>query len=250
MTFYLLARRLGRNNYKMEKLVKCISEKAKPVELFLDDLKIIIDIFSAVSTDIKIKTPYFKFKNVDELLSLEKEKIYQLSIRCNEPYISLDFQPNGIHIYAAEDTPSQRGVVEQIKHHLKKRKRKFAFILHSSLSGVFTGLFVAPLMFIVINFQGINYNLIGLSFFFLFFGLLWSIIGNKDYLNRFSRIYLKKRINQINFIQRNKDQIAIAVLSAFISAVFTFVATNYFIKNQTIINNTTNKTENITKKDK
>ncbi|MEK0338501.1 MAG: hypothetical protein QQN41_13815, partial [Nitrosopumilus sp.] len=95
----------------MRKIKKPIRKELPPVKLYLDDLQSICEILKQKTNSIDITTEDYELEDIKQLKSLEIEKIHYLSIKCSDPYISIEFDPSSASIYFAEDTTYNRGIL-------------------------------------------------------------------------------------------------------------------------------------------
>lgn len=184
------------NNLK--KIEKHLGEHLKLVKLYYDDL---LEIYE------------YELESIEEILSIKKPFITNLSIMLYEPVVSVGFKNSSIWLYASDDTPLQRGLYEKIKTILVKRQRLFAPFFQSSIaSGVFTG---TSTWWLFTD----TYKYVGIIIFCL--GLLWMYFGHKSQFHYYSLIVPLHRTDKPSFFERNKDQLFLALISAIIGGIIT-----------------------------
>jgi len=210
----------------MKKVPQSHGEQLKPVKIYFDDLKEIIDILKTTCKQIKIQTEEYLLDDLNELSALKKEILHSLTITGLNPYICLDMTPYRISLYINEDSPESRGLFEKIKEILVRRRRRLASLLHNpilqgiSLPITIWGLYNALKMkspFLIF--------LTGVSFLLCIF---WWIYGNKDRTQRYTIIIPKYRIESPGFLKRNKDSIIVGIISALTGALITYILTYFF----------------------
>jgi hypothetical protein len=209
----------------VEKIRRHIGEYLKPVKLYFDDIEELVDIFHNAGADIQIEADDYKIASPEEILSIKKPYFTDLKIRQCNISVSVDFSSNGIWLFAAEDTPVQRGLFEQTKSILRKKRRLLApFFQSSILSGLFLG---ASSWFIIgsslITMSRAWQLFIGVSM--IFIGALWMWFGHLSRFRRFSIIVPFRKSDRPNFWIRNRDQIILALISAALGAIGAFVIT-------------------------
>ena len=209
----------------MEKINQSIHENFAPVELFIDDIKFILSIFSQACDDITIHNSNYQFNSVEDLLELDSVIIHHLIIETKDPYISISFFKNGITIFSRNDEPFQRGIVEQLKKFLSTKKRKYRLLFSNPIpSSLSLGIGFFPLTAGLL-FKNLNFILLGIIIFFL--AVIFCVMAQRENFKRYSKIHLKTKKEHNVFLQRNKEQILTAVISAIIGAIITVVINNY-----------------------
>jgi len=203
----------------MKKIKRGYIEDFKPVILYLDDLEEIVEILKELPNKVRILADDYELDSLDELQKINRDRLDMLIIKvvgpeASSPYISLNFLPNDILFEVDEDTAAKRGIVEKIKEFLKGRRRKLFWLTGNHLlAGATTGMsiwFFMP-----------GKILLGCAV--LSLGLIWSWWSFKLRDKKWSVIHLKRRSDSPSFWKRNKDEIAIVVITAIISIVFTSI---------------------------
>lgn len=197
----------------MKKIHKPLGEHLRPIKLYYDDILEIYRILKEAGDLIQIKTDEYEIESIEEILSIKKPFITNLSIKLYEPAVSIDFRDSNIWLYASEDTPVQRGLYEKIKTILVKKQRIFAPLFQSSIaSGLFTG---SSTWWLFTD----DYKYIGILIICL--GLLWMYFGHKSQFQFYSLIFPVSRTDKPSFLERNKDQLFLALISAIMGGIIT-----------------------------
>ena len=197
----------------MKKIHKHLGGHLRPIKLYYDDLLEIYEILKQAGNRIEIKTDEYEIESIEEILSIKKPVITNLTIKLYEPVVSIDFTNSRIWLYASEDTPVQRGLYEKIKTMLNKKQRVFAPLFQSAIaSGLFTG---ASTWWLFTD----AYKYVGIIMFCL--GLLWMYFGHKNKFQFYSLIFPVRRTDKPSFLERSKDPLIIALISAIIGGIVT-----------------------------
>ena len=206
----------------MKKIVKSYCEIIKPVKLYLDDLTEIVEILKGACEEVCIQIEDVQLDDLDEISSLRKEVIFDISVRGYEPYVSVEMKPHTIHLYIQEDTPESRGLLEKVKTVLLRCRRFTLFLdnapyIFGTLLGFSIGIFVIlkerPMVFGILNLA--LFMAVVLSFKFVF----------NEKLKHYTTVVLKYKIETPGFFKRNKDRILLALISASIGAIVTYILT-------------------------
>ena len=207
----------------MKKILQSYGESIRPVRIYLDELEDIIGFLDGTCEEIVIQCGNMLLDNLDELSTLNKELVHDLTIRGKRPYVSLDMKPDDIWLNIGEDTPVSRGLFEKIKAVLVRCRRPFTRILHS-------GYFVGFALGLSIN--GVAYGiykefkvLVALSLVLFAVSVFWTFYGFQDWRKRYTVVVLKHRIESPGFGKRNRDKIVLVIISALMGALIT-----YFLK--------------------
>lgn len=202
----------------MRKLKKSITKKLPPVKLYLDDLESIYDILKQKAKGVDITTEDYAVEDVKQLKNLETKKIHYLSIKCSDPYVTMEFYPGWVKIYFGEDSTYNRGILSEIEDVLSKRKVFLGSFLASSWAFFLNGVLIG----------GSFSAMIGMSktYTWLFLALELIFILLMIFLWRFtfrgySTIVLLERKEELSFWARNRDQILVGIIAALVSSLVT-----------------------------
>jgi len=209
----------------MKKLKKPLTKDLPPIKLYLDDLEAIFYVLEQKVKGIDITTEDYKLEDIKQLKSLEIRKIHYLSIRCNDPYMSIEFRGNSASIYFAEDSTYNRGILSEIEDILNKRKaflgRFFASNWATFVLGGFSGFSFVVMLAMLRNES--------LAYFWLFVGLVllsifFSVHSFRLGLWNYCTIALSKRKEENSFWKRNRDPILVAIIAAIAGSLVTIFA--------------------------
>jgi hypothetical protein len=116
----------------MKKKIPSRQELLRPVALYMDDLKQIVEILQSLPDDeISIETQDYKIDSLDELANFPQKTIYDLEISRGK-YISslrISLKPYKVELYMYEDKIELRGAFEKIKDLLKEKERYYTRLL-------------------------------------------------------------------------------------------------------------------------
>ncbi len=201
----------------MRRLTRSHSEDLKPVLLYRDDLEEIERIFKEVSDDIGIRTDEFRLDAVEEVEGIGHSVISSLKFDISNPYVSLEFAPSWLRLYISRDDNESRGVFEKIKQVLSKCKRKLGWITHSHRP-IFLGMCVLGLNMIEAFWFMERFFFIGAIAALVFYVILIPLTEHTR-LKQHCIIYTNKKETSPSFWERNKDQLAMSVISAVLGAL-------------------------------
>jgi len=212
-------------NRLMRKLRKPIIKELPPVKLYLDDLKSIHDLLQEKVKSIDITTEAYEVEDIKQLKDLEVKEIHYLSIKCSNPYMSIEFRPSSASVYFAEDSTYNRGILSEIEDILNKRKSFLRSFLTSSWAELVLGGFVG-FSFVAMLVMLKNESL---AYFWLFLGLVllsifFSVHSFRLGLWNYCTIALSKRKEENSFWKRNRDQILVATIAAIAGSLVTIFA--------------------------
>lgn len=207
----------------MKKLPRSYSEDFNQSIFYLDDIENIVEIFREVSNDVNIETEGYSFDTVQDLAKLGSDTINKLEIKTSQPYIKLEFDNFRISLYIEDDSPLLRGVFEKIKVIVNRRNKSFNRTFRSStfgstISNLF--LFLGVVAALIQSWSLVVLALITATVFAFLSRWAWN-----ERFERYSIIVLKKRAENKSFLERNKDQIILIIISALSGAIITYVFT-------------------------
>lgn len=203
----------------LEKIGSRRMEDFPPTTLYLDDLSEIVGIFTKACKCIEIKAGDYKITDPAELEALATKfpngRFESIYLQGYEPYISLDLRTFGVTAYISDDTLEQRGVVAKVRDILNKGKKKSPRLLFYALT--YIAAFVGTWQIISKDYL-LGLPLIGLS--------LVSISVSVNYgMKNKVVVHSHLRGTAKTFFERKKDDIALAVISAFLGALLGGVIT-------------------------
>jgi hypothetical protein len=205
----------------LERVTNQSFEDFPPATLYIDDVVQVIDLFLQACERLEIKSGEYKITDKSELNELVTKfpsgRFPGIQIQGYEPYVSVDFRPYGIRVYISEDTLVQRGIVAGIREIVargKKRRADFAFNLLFYV-GIAAGTWQLMSKDYVLG--GF---LIGLSFLAIPLAIRSTMRNNVV-------VYNKTRGEIKSFFERKKDDMVLAIISAAVGALITYLLTKY-----------------------
>jgi hypothetical protein len=197
---------------RMKELRPSIRKNLPPLKLYLEDIEFLVKRLESISSRITIKTDTHEFENISEFSNTQKEALRKLQILSRDPYLIVELNQLSASLYLSEDRPDARGVFEQIKSHLQKRRKFFTAIFFSPIffiPSIAFCLLVAPLIsrFVPSSFQ--LFALLAWLFLYVCAGCLFLFLHNR----RYNIIIPKRRSDAPSFWERNWEKIVIGVLT-------------------------------------
>ena len=207
----------------MEQITKSKRTDLKPLVLYFEDIAKICEILSEISSEIEIETEDYKLNNIEEITELSEKIIYSLNISTSNPYVSVDFRPSSASIYISEDNATQRGILDKIKQYLESKQRKLAWLANNSgLAGATLG---SSSWFFLFGIPKNDKYLVSYGILVALLGAFWSFYGHRNQFRYFSIIFTNSKNDVSSFFTRKKDDIMVAIISAGIGALITYLFT-------------------------
>jgi hypothetical protein len=192
----------------MERLTQSLDREYPPVRLNVDTLKQIEAIASSSASNVSILAGEYKFDSVDELYREMKGKVLTtLTLKASSPYLSVEFHRAWTRLHVGSDDPVASGVYFKIDYLLRRCVRHFSWLYRAELQWL-PGLVPAAIM--SWNRTAGFISVVPLAAWLIWF---WRVR-----LYRYSTIVMTDRSQALPFLQRNKDQLALAVVSALLGA--------------------------------
>lgn len=203
----------------------------KRPHLFFDDLQKIEDIFISLNPkDYKLETETYEWTKVSEI---PHDTIFDsLKMQIYPPYLVLSISRGSASLYVSEDNLNAIGAFKKIIEIVSERERKFwlplnifAFVLSSTLL-----IFLLRLASFQIELSDLILTIF--LYFILYSSLgIWYLIYSKG--NHPTIDFISKK-EKGNFLIKNKDQIIIVSISAFLGAIL-YAITEIILKSSNII---------------
>jgi hypothetical protein len=202
----------------MKKIDKSISKDYLPVKLYLDDLESIEEILKEVSTSLSFETEDYKFDSIEELKThFKRAQINELHVKSSTPYITMDFTRMWTRIYVSSSDISNAGVFYRLDQIISNRNRKlkwrysFYFLwIVNILLWIINGVPFGPKLIPVNPYLSISIDTLA------FMWLIWFFFIK---FRRHSVIVLTHKNSEAPFLQRNKDNLILAIISALLGAI-------------------------------
>ncbi len=207
----------------MKKLPLSHREKLNQSKFYLDDIENIVEIFREASGEVRIETKGYALDSVQELANLGSETINDLKISIQHPHVKLELQNFIIELYIGDDSPLSRGIFEKVKAIVNKKNKSFISTLRNSAFGV--GLSSAFLFLGVIAAFQQSWSLVTLALIAAITCAFWARWAWNEHFGRYSIIMLKKQAEHKSFVERNKDQIILIIVSGLVGAIITYILT-------------------------
>lgn len=208
----------------MEKKSNSLGEHLQSILLFPNDVKELYSILHSVNQNVSIETKDFIFKSLDELFEIEKDKINNLTLKINEPYVSIDLRQGSIWLYTSKDDHLSRGIYTELKTFLISKRRKFANISESTaFSGILIGVSFVCWFYVLLFAYNILWSFVCLVFFIM--SLVYSRWTFSRITNWHTIIYLKTTPENYNFFKRKKDEILLVTISTLVGSVIGSIVT-------------------------
>lgn len=187
--------------------------------LYLDDVAELIDTFGQACERIEATAGEFKIADPAELNALAAKfdggRFADLKIQGYEPYVSLELSAIGARAYISEDSLEQRGVVSKVREILHRQRKARPGLLVDLASG----LLIAVGVWQIIE----KAYLLGLPLVVAALGLFAFSVRLR--LKNTVVVYSKSRADTKGFLQRKKDDVLLAIISAALGAAASYAAT-------------------------
>lgn len=201
----------------MERLQKSHREFLPPVCLCLEDIEAIIREIRGVAKEVRMETDEFALKDGTELENLGSSSIHELNLRSDQPDISLSLSPGSVCLAIGRDDAASRGVFEKIKTILRRCRRRILFWSDKvvNLSGFVGGIILAGIIWALYNnkwFAAVLASALAIY-------ILWMYWTLRELSRHYSTIFIARRSAQLGFLQRNRDTILVAIISALVGGL-------------------------------
>lgn len=207
----------------MKRIRRPISKELQLVKLYLDDLQQIYEVLKEKGKNIKIIAEDYEIEDVNELSKLGIKKLHNLSIKCSDPYITIELDTMWARIYFSEDTTYNRGILSEIEDVIRKRSNILSRSLASWWGYACTlVLFSCFSVSTIVNMKNDITMIFGwISLALLLLSIIALITSFRYKLMRYSTIMLYAKKEESSFWRRNKDQILVAIIAAIAGSVIT-----------------------------
>lgn len=209
----------------MEKIKKYYSKPYPMLRLFKQDIEQLLKVFQENCKKVEICAEGYKLDDICEMDKIKKEGIVNFSISGMDPHLSLDLSEHSARLYLSdEDDITLRGLESKIDLILSPRKRRVL-----SFFGSFWMILLLPAMLglAIASFPFREYKVQGATL--IIFIILLYVLSFKMPFKKYSLIYWADTSLAHGFFRKNKENILIAIISAFFGAVIT-VAVSWLSK--------------------
>lgn len=191
------------------------------VKLYLDDLLDLVRILEESCEEVQIRTEDYdeiKPSEIEEVAaSVDGNKFSNIYIQSYRPYISLELRTFGISAYISEDSLIQHGVISKFREIIEKRKKKYFNAL------TYIG-WLIPMAVFGVSIAKSEWILAGMCSGLIFL-MIWPIV--KFQMAHKVVVLTTFKTNELSFFSRRKDDIAVAIGSALIGAIVSFILVKY-----------------------
>ncbi len=197
-------------------------EDFPPSQLYIEDLKEIIGVFENNCEKVEIRTDDYDnvlSSEIDSLVdSLQSKRFDNIYIKAYRPYVTLDLKSYGISAYISEDDLIHHGIIAKVREIVEKRKKKYFSTIPNILSFLPIVGFFVTLCLREWLFSG--------AFLMLSFLMVGPIV---KYQMAYKVIVLtSSKTQKESFFVRRKDELLVALVSALIGALITFLLVKCF----------------------
>lgn len=205
----------------MERRDPSISENYSPVILHLDDFTEIVEILNGGGKSPEISTEEYRFTSIDEVCQKHQSgRLTSLSIKSTSPYLTLDLYRSSCRLYVGSSRPEAAGLFWKIDSVLRRCQRPAAWVYSwpGSLGiGILFGLSLNPAFKLHLA--------VGLALIALWGA--WNLWFLRVQLRYHSLVILEPRAGTgiRGFINRNKDQLLLALISALLGLILGIIGT-------------------------
>jgi hypothetical protein len=196
-------------------------EDFPPSKLYLNDLQEILGLFEDGCKEVTIKTGEYeniKPTELSELIEKLQSNLFEdIYIVGREPYVTLDLRSFGISAYVSESSSIQLGLIAQVKEIINKNRKKFFRVIPNLMTGI-------PMLAGMAAIPYEEWLLVLLGF-----GVSFVMIGPvvKYQMSKTLEVLTIPKQKESSFFKRRKDELIIAVTSAFLGALFSLVLVKY-----------------------
>jgi hypothetical protein len=191
------------------KIEKKLTKRYGPVVLWWDDVVELFEAVRASAKDIEISTENYKFSTLEAAKEhFGETPQHVLKITASSPYVSVDGDKIGISVYVGSG-PASAGLFLELDQVLSKRQRKPKW-MYSNWT-MLPPLALGPVQY-AFSGVGLRLGLLGLQLAFFVWFLRAAFIGMK----RGTVVYSRRRSESKGFVSRNKDQLALMIISALV----------------------------------
>lgn len=200
----------------MKRLNTSLGIHLPPVTLFREDIATIAETLTQNDGKLFLKTEKYEYDSLDELLSNQEDTLFKLSLRRDQPHISVDFDGSiGVWIYASNDDLFSKAIFFELKSLLESKRRGSHFV-------------VAKITKVMGWLGALGGGAFAVAGDWTSAALLWMLIP-LDIIFSFAKhrsgISTELMAQRKTFWQRNSDHIVVALIGAIAGAVITFIIT-------------------------
>jgi len=205
----------------MKKIDKSISKEYLPVNLYLDDLENIHGILREVSDSVSIETDEYKFDTIEEVASNRKgDRIKELHLKTTtNPHVTLGFTPLWARIYVSSSEANGAGIFYKLNQVIEKRTRTLKWLYSFYVPFIVGGIMLLSSRFLPSLTYSSSPFYVSLAVSVTALLFMWVIWITYVRLRKHSTIALIHRSTEKSFLQRNKDNLILVIISALLGAI-------------------------------
>lgn len=205
----------------MERNSNKVLTEFPPANLYIDDLAEVIKAFNEGCQHIEVTAGEYKITDSNELEALAAkfpgDRFPDVKIQGKDPYLSVDFRPYEIQAYISESSLNQLGIISKVREIIKGRKKLRADF---TLNVIYFAAIAVGTWQLLNTHYFIGALIIGSGFVTIPFSVRRGMKNNVI-------IYTKRRNEVRGFLERKKDDLVLAGISALLGAVFSYALTTY-----------------------
>lgn len=214
----------------MKKRTKQLQCSMGPVRLYLDDIRELVRVMGELPSagELNIQSGDYEFTGVEDLANSPEAVLRELRITCGNTLSSsiwLSIDGSNVYLSSRKDAIAHFGVYTQIKALLQSRRPKWSWL--SQVRTVRAVTILAAVGLILVLAGGITgvAPLVWVGFWATGLGLLFLAVTLTTHTLGKSAIILQERSEQESFLQRNKDSIALVLITALVTMIFSVFGT-------------------------
>jgi len=215
----------------MKKKIIPLQKNFQVLHLYRDDLEAIENILTS-----ELKAKGFTIAN-DKYEYASTKEIDQhtlpsnnLEIKTFPPYTSITLEKSGARIYFSENSLAEEGAFIEICSIIKNRQRKIIHIISNPL-------LVSLLSFLMLTFsrevprKTLNNNAFDLAFItYASLVFIWFMFSFYIRWRKYSTVDFVKKSQRPNFLNRNRDQIALNIVFTVLGTFLGFILSRIWTK--------------------
>jgi hypothetical protein len=202
----------------MEQIDAPLLKDYSPLKLYLNDLERLEQVLAESCSEATCDTEGFRFGSIAELASnVKKTRLDAIRIEGNSPRASVELRKRWARIYVSSSKAQGAGMFYKLDQILSASQRSPRWLYSYS--------FVWVLNVLIYSWGVLSFRihdrltrLVGVVVSGVLF-IAWFAWVFRIRMTRHSTIILKRRAEQGSFVERNKDELAVAVIAATLGAL-------------------------------
>ena len=203
----------------MERLDKSQSHSFQPVQIQTKDIKdVLLHLDGREGLDIVADD--VRYVSVEELIhDRVNTRAKRLSLKIQDPYVSIDLQPTSARLYTSSSSPDATGLFLTIRQIIRRREAKPRMLYN--FNWLFAFALTVPYIFYLPVLSAYKF----LSLYVTLIFAAWTAWVGYVHIRRYSNVYINDGAAQPGFYTRNKDTIIVGTVTAVIGAIVGSVLT-------------------------